>query len=82
MPETPSNPIADQMGEQWRGLIAMMTAQGATRDDIIKLTAATAAAVLVMTATELWPAEQVVPASEEAAHDNYRTARLALEATA
>lgn len=47
--------IAAQVAEQWKALLALMTAQGASRADIIELSAATARAIIELTAENLWP---------------------------
>lgn len=51
---SPSNPVSDQIAAVWRGLLAQMTAQGASRADIATLALLTADTILSLTADNLW----------------------------
>lgn len=46
--------LNEQIGGQWRGLIHMMTQQGATREEIAALAASTALTILDLTGGLLW----------------------------
>lgn len=47
--------ITDQIRQTWGGLMAMMTAQGATRLQIATLAVATSHAIVELTWESLWP---------------------------
>lgn len=56
--------IPAQVSQAWNGLLAMATAQGATRGDIIGMTLQTVESVLTMTAQAMWPEGQDLPKEE------------------
>ena len=53
--------IADQVGHVWRQLMAAMTAQGATRADIVNMAFLTAGTIVDLTAQELWGETWMIP---------------------
>lgn len=59
--------VDQQIGSVWRGLMGGMTAQGATREQIAQVAAATSAQILGLTEEALWPPNSdVIP--EEGEH--------------
>lgn len=72
LPDT--NPVSDQVVTAWTQLLALATAQGASRRDIVLMTLATAHGVLKITGENLWPIGGDLPPDEFHGFGLYQTA--------
>lgn len=73
------DPIAAQIRQVWQGLMAHMTAQGATRQEIALLALVTAQAIVELTVESLWPEGQNTPDGELLMATAYTRVMEALE---
>lgn len=63
----------EQIAPMWEAFLGQMTAQGATRVEIVQVALGTALAVLGSTSTALWPGG-TVPEEEAVLHTHYMLA--------
>lgn len=71
--------MSADIGNMWEGFLGQMTAQGATRQDIITTTLTSAHAILQGTQTALWPDTEPVADTERPQAEHFAQVLAAFE---